>query len=698
MDIGDLLLKYGSYPERLLRNIPRSAKATKDRIVEGVKAIPDQAKWIVDAGLGGLQHLAEMAPEGYRGVNPGFDTKNADLVAEVVPALARMGVETAKGGFQRAREQLPRSMQLNDLAPRYDTTLADAAGKAIVEGVESLPESITADPVGSALTAASFTNPRSWLPELKGAAAVAEAAAPARKAYDVAEDGEFLRVVPRDAEPQTVPAAAKASLPELRAMLANPETNPAFRVADDYTRETLGRPYDLNQPEPGTSLAKQGGIARVFDLAASGDDAYKKAIFERYGETMPQVVEQAKAQNYDQLTEAAYRQLEKEVGDQFRRLPVRTSYHSGAGEYAQPSAMLQDVMANGNLNVYRGGDRHDFLNNIDPNTGLNSNEQFRAVHDYFGHGTRGTTFRPGGEEAAYASHSQMLSPLAQMGLLPETRGQNSWVNYGTANAGVIREQNVIRAAQDRLREIDAEAAKMHPLWSGPYKDELMAEREQLLETLGGSASAGNAKLRELGSQYQYAPQSALLLPPEYLPADTAGGVPDYLQPLIKGANGTPEERALHFSTRGDLTRTDPEMFGTGHRGSEYNQVTTPRTYFYTGEPGTVTPEQSLFNAGPRTPYETQLGGLYPLDSDPDGILALANAYAPVVKRNGQTLRDLERLVQTYGYRGYKGGHGKRGAAAVFDPVDVTRIGDAISAPQPFAEGGAVEAAPALMIG
>ncbi len=211
--------------------------------------------------------------------------------------------------------------------------------------------------------------------------------------------------------------------------------------------------------------------------------------------------------------------------------------------------------------------------------------------------------------------------------------------------------------------------------------------------------AGNAKLRELGRQYQYAPQSALLLPPEYLPADTAGGVPDYLKPLIRGANGTAPERGLHFSTRDDLTRTDPGAYGTGHRGEEYNATAhRPRTYFYTGEPGTVMPEQSLFNRGPRTPYETELSGLYPLAEDPDKLLALANAYAPMAKRDGQTLNDLERLVQTYGYRCYKGGHGKRGAAALFEPADLRRIAGPIAEPRPFAEGGTVDAAPVLTIG
>lgn len=58
------------------------------------------------------------------------------------------------------------------------------------------------------------------------------------------------------------------------------------------------------------------------------------------------------------------------------------------------------------------------------------NDIFRIVHDYFGHGTEGHGFGPMGEENAWLKHSQMYSPEARRALTTETRGQNSWVNYG----------------------------------------------------------------------------------------------------------------------------------------------------------------------------------------------------------------------------------------------------------------------------
>ena len=59
-----------------------------------------------------------------------------------------------------------------------------------------------------------------------------------------------------------------------------------------------------------------------------------------------------------------------------------------------------------------------------------ANDVFRIVHDYFGHAKEGHGFGAHGEENAWKNHMQMFSPMAQKALTAETRGQNSWVNYG----------------------------------------------------------------------------------------------------------------------------------------------------------------------------------------------------------------------------------------------------------------------------
>ena len=61
---------------------------------------------------------------------------------------------------------------------------------------------------------------------------------------------------------------------------------------------------------------------------------------------------------------------------------------------------------------------------------LLANDVFRIVHDYFGHIQEGNGFRADGEENAWRIHASMYSPLARAAMTSETRGQNSWLNFG----------------------------------------------------------------------------------------------------------------------------------------------------------------------------------------------------------------------------------------------------------------------------
>ncbi len=488
------------------------------------------------------------------------------------------------------------------------------------------------------------------------------------------EVGPFLNVRRTDLEPETIPEALDAkSIEELRAILADPAKNIPARVANDYTLAAMGRGYDTNFADPGTSLMKQSGIARTFREAAEGTPEYKSALFERYGEVMPEVVERAGAQNYDQLTEAAYRQLARETDDQFARLPVETRYHYGEGEYPVPSAMLRDILAEGRLNVFRGGDRHPYLSDVDPATGLTSNEKFRAVHDYFGHGTRGATFRPGGEELAYASHSQMMSPLARMALLSETRGQNSFVNYSPINADVI-------AQQRRINKDISDEQRMARMRGSALDPEQTAARRQ--------------QLRELGEQYQFAPQTPVLLPPEYLSPVTPGGMPDYVREILKPSAPTGPERAVHLSRVDDLAATDPSFYGTGHRGDDWKMrgrkgSPSSHTSFYIGDEGTVIPEKVVADVNPYA-YETQLSNLYDIESDPEQLIKLARAYA-IGDPSGTAIPDFTRMVREYGYSGYRSPFGPQYAANVFEPVELRRR--IAKGPSGYAQGGLVSYSP-----
>lgn len=59
-----------------------------------------------------------------------------------------------------------------------------------------------------------------------------------------------------------------------------------------------------------------------------------------------------------------------------------------------------------------------------------ANDLFRAVHDAFGHGLEGAGFRARGEENAWQAHARLFTGSALAALTTETRGQNSWLNFG----------------------------------------------------------------------------------------------------------------------------------------------------------------------------------------------------------------------------------------------------------------------------
>lgn len=59
-----------------------------------------------------------------------------------------------------------------------------------------------------------------------------------------------------------------------------------------------------------------------------------------------------------------------------------------------------------------------------------ANDLFRAVHDMFGHGMEGAGFRAQGEENAWQAHVRLYYGPAVGAVTSETRGQNSWLNFG----------------------------------------------------------------------------------------------------------------------------------------------------------------------------------------------------------------------------------------------------------------------------
>ena len=150
----------------------------------------------------------------------------------------------------------------------------------------------------------------------------------------------------------------------------------------------------------------------------------------------------------DPRVKSAYKKMIDETLKQFEvmletGLTVEFNPISGADPYGNPRNATLDVVNNNHLYIFptdEGFGTSDFKASgnpmLEPSPFMFGdkvalvNDIFRAVHDYFGHIKDGNGFRVRGEEHAWRSHASMYSPEARLAMTTETRGQNSWVNFG----------------------------------------------------------------------------------------------------------------------------------------------------------------------------------------------------------------------------------------------------------------------------
>lgn len=182
-------------------------------------------------------------------------------------------------------------------------------------------------------------------------------------------------------------------------------------------------------------------------------DGFEKIQPERAGR-IANAYDVAKDMPTDPETLAAYERLVEETAGQYRALEdaginFKFMGKDDAGNvidpYAASPAMGYDDLANRNtLEIFPTDDgfgtldeasaAHPLLRDSGFKFGdapATNNDLFRAVHDAYGHfGPGNAYFRAPGEERAFQWHKNMFSPEAQRALTAETRGQNSWLNYG----------------------------------------------------------------------------------------------------------------------------------------------------------------------------------------------------------------------------------------------------------------------------
>jgi hypothetical protein len=150
-----------------------------------------------------------------------------------------------------------------------------------------------------------------------------------------------------------------------------------------------------------------------------------KAIPPEKGKLMASVFRELP--RHDPNAAEAYKALNSEVAQQFKAIQDAGYKIEFVDKdpYKNSAELFEDISKNRTLKVLKTneGTKHPFLSN-------EQNDAFRAVHDFIAHAGGGNQFGPVGEEGAYRIHASTLSPLAQRALATETRGQNSFVNFG----------------------------------------------------------------------------------------------------------------------------------------------------------------------------------------------------------------------------------------------------------------------------
>ena len=168
----------------------------------------------------------------------------------------------------------------------------------------------------------------------------------------------------------------------------------------------------------------------------------------------------------DPKIKKAYDAMINETMDQYdalRKAGYKFNFMPESGDiYGNPRNAINDIVLNKQLSVFpteqgfgslvEASQANPLLMKIGEKwqgKDVTANDVFRAVHDVFGHAKQGVGFRAGGEENAFQAHARMYSPEALPAVTSETRGQNSWVNYGPYGAQnrIATPENTIYAEQ-----------------------------------------------------------------------------------------------------------------------------------------------------------------------------------------------------------------------------------------------------------
>jgi hypothetical protein len=393
--------------------------------------------------------------------------------------------------------------------------------------------------------------------------------------------------------------------------LVNIGPNPAAEQAAIQYSQSSGIPYT-----PVTSFMPadpQFGarVAREYELMPH--DPTNRRVQQSYGALADEIAGQ-----YEAMLRAG-------IKPEFNQNPYPQSPYLG----------LMDMLETGRLQVYptRAGfgmdDAFDSSQNLllaespfkisgQPAT---FNDLFRAVHDFQGHAKVGAGFRGAGEEMAYLSHAGTMSPDALKALASETRGQNSWLNYGP-----FGDANRTAGIDDTI--FAKQKSGLLPNW---------AIQERLPEL-----DVRRQRFNELRAKYDTGLEGAI---------DDSGNL-----------------TLVHYSSK-PIERVDPNFYGKGLSGRtreelnrSYSEDFVPRSYY--GIEADVNPYVKELGLGANK-VETQIDAaqIYDVKKDPEGLWK--DGKGDVTKS--------EKNLWDKGYSGYFVDNQRLGkVAAIFDPLDVTK--------------------------
>ena len=338
---------------------------------------------------------------------------------------------------------------------------------------------------------------------------------------------------------------------------------------------------------------------------------------------------------------AAYDAMINETIDQFKAIlttDLKIEFIRGDDPYVNgPSDVINDVKNNNHIWVYSTRDGFGSNDKFDPQDNpllretefeidgvkLLANDVFRIVHDYFGHIKTGTTFRATGEENAWQSHASMYTPLARRAMTTETRGQNSWLNFGPYG-------KINRTATTKDTIFADQKIGLLPRW--------VSEENRI------SADERKARYERDRRNNQTGFEGAI---------DSSGRV-----------------ELVHYS-RNAISRNDPKRWGQGLSGrvrSEQNRKLSGaigRTYFGI--------EQATENG-----YKAELGlGSYRQTTTVDGELIYNPAKDPENLWDGADIISSEKAIADAGYVGYYVNSQQIGkVVAVFDELELEQTASA----------------------